>query len=408
MSDLEQYYKLNKESYFSQPKDDFNRQELSSVNDPDKIVNLSSKVHSPEITTGDIKPTKTEDIDNNLENNVPNEAESYSNPVESVKDILQEKPKSSNQENMVGGGACNKTEEGGALSFSANSLPKSSGGALAFNDEELIKQMSALKKNDRVGSGALATAAITSLITAAPQIIKAIGDIRKGKTSGEGSNIFLKDLSPDKYDEMEALMKQIKRQKNNFKFDESTREYVVGTGKFGDFMSRAWNKIKEIYGSESFKPIKNALLNAASKTATKAINKVADKAASKVKNEDLKNIIDVTRETAQNAKDSIIEQSRGNGCSTSKKGGQSSTNIETVKGGKAANDAEAYMSTQDKTAIFDNIANEELQEDECNENQLTDPKNVFKKKSMDIHPGIANSKTIIGKYKKVRSRSVFL
>ena len=407
MSDLEQYYKLNKESYFSQPKDDFNRQELSSVNDPDKIVNLSSKVHSPEITTGDIKPTKTEDIDNNLENNVPNEAESYSNPVESVKDILQEKPKSSNQENMVGGGACNKTEEGGALSFSANSLPKSSGGALAFNDEELIKQMSALKKNDRVGSGALATAAITSLITAAPQIIKAIGDIRKGKTTGEGSNIFIKDLSPDKYDEMEALMKQIKRQKNNFKFDESTREYVVGTGKFGQFMSRAWSKIKEIYGSEAFKPIKNALLNAASNTATKAINKVADKAASKVKNEDLKNIIDVTRETAQNAKDSIIEQSRGNGCTTSKKGGKASTNIETVKGGKA-NDAEAYMSTQDKTAIFDNIANEELQEDECNENQLTDPKNVFKKKSMDIHPGVANSKTIIGKYKKVRSRSVFL
>ena len=408
MSDLEQYYKLNKESYFSQPKDDFNRQELSSVNDPDKIVNLSSKVHSPEITTGDIKPTKTEDIDNNLENNVPNEAESYSNPVESVKDILQEKPKSSNQENMVGGGACNKTEEGGALSFSANSLPKSNGGALAFNDEELIKQMSALKKNDRVGSGALATAAITSLITAAPQIIKAISDARKGKTTGEGSNIYIKDLSPDKYDEMDALMKQIKRQKNNFKFDESTREYVVGTGKFGEFMSKAWNKIKEIYGSEAFKPIKNALLNAASNTATKAINKVADKAASKVKNEDLKNIIDVTRETAQNAKDSIIEQSRGNGCSTSKKGGQSSTNIETVKGGKAANDAEAYMSTQDKTAIFDNIANEELQEDECNENQLTDPKNVFKKKSMDIHPGVANSKTIIGKYKKVRSRSVFL
>lgn len=406
MSDLEQYYKLNKESYFSQPKDDFNRQKLSSVNDPDKIVNLSSKVHSPEITTGDIKPTKTEDIDNNLENNVPNEAESYSNPVESVKDILQEKPKSSNQENMIGGGACNKTEEGGALSFSANSLPKSSGGALAFNDEELIKQMSALKKNDRVGSGALATAAITSLITAAPQIIKAISDARKGKT-GEGSNIYLKDLSPDKYDEMEALMKQIKRQKNNFKFDESTREYVVGTGKFGEFMSRAWNKIKEIYGSESFKPIKNALLNAASNTATKAINKVADKAASKVKNEDLKNIIDVTRETAQNAKDSIIEQSRGNGCSTSKKGGKASTNIETIKGGKA-NDAEAYMSTQDKTAIFDNIANEELQEDECKENQLTDPKNIFKKKSMGIHPGIANSKTIIGKYKKVRSRSVFL
>ena len=71
--------------------------------------------------------------------------------------------------------------------------------------------------------------------------------------------------------------------------------------------------IKEHLIEKVFKPIKNALLNAASNTATKAINKVADKAASKVKNEDLKNIIDVTRETAQNAKDSIIEQSRGNG-----------------------------------------------------------------------------------------------
>ena len=62
-------------------------------------------------------------------------------------------------------------------------------------------------------------------------------------------------------------------------------------------MSRAWNKVKEIYGSEAFKPIRNALLSAASNTATKAINKVADKAASKVQNEDLKNIINVTRET---------------------------------------------------------------------------------------------------------------
>ena len=377
--------KLDKDMYFNQPPDDHDRQEVVTVNDPDNIVGLSNKVHSPEISTGPVKKAVAEDIDKNLINNIPNETEVNKNPVESVKDILQEKP-----QEMTGGGKC-KTD-GGALSFNANSLPKPSGGALAFNDEELVKQLSALKKNDRIGSGALATAAITSLISVAPQIIKAISDLKKGKTVvGEGSAIYMKDLSPDKYDQMEALMKQVKNQKNNFKFDSANNEYVVGTGKFGDFMSRAWNKVKEIYGSEGFKPIRNALLSAASNTATKAINKVADKAASKVQNEDLKNIINVTRETAQNAKDSIIDSQKASGCV--KKGGSSSN---------------SYLSTQNKAKVFDKLANDELASDSCDEDELTDPKNIFKKKSMNVYPGLPNAKTIVGKYKKVRARSVFM
>ena len=392
--------KLDKDMYFNQPPDDHDRQEVVTVNDPDNIVGLSNKVHSPEISTGPVKKAVAEDIDRNLINNIPNETEVNKNPVESVKDILQEKP-----ESMTGGGKC-KTDGGriignnsrnstaGALSFNANSLPKTAG-ALAFNDEELVKQLSALKKNDRIGSGALATAAITSLISVAPQIIKAISDLKKGKTVGEGSAIYMKDLSPDKYDQMEALMKQIKNQKNNFKFDSANNEYVVGTGKFGDFMSRAWNKVKEIYGSEGFKPIRNALLSAASNTATKAINKVADKAASKVQNEDLKNIINVTRETAQNAKDNLIDSQKASGCL--KKGGRSSNNA-----------ASSYLSTQNKAAVFDKLANDELQSDSCDEDELTDPKNIFKKKSMNVYPGLPNAKTIVGKYKKVRARSVFM
>ena len=380
--------KLDKDMYFNQPPDDHYRQEVVTVNDPDNIVGLSNKVHSPEISTGPVKKAVAEDIDRNLINNIPNETEVNKNPVESVKDILQEKPV-----DMTGGGKCDNTA--GALSFNANSLPKPSGGALAFNDEELVKQLSALKKNDRVGSGALATAAITSLISVAPQIIKAISDLKKGKTLGEGSAIYMKDLSPDKYNQMEALMKQIKNQKNNFKFDSANNEYVVGTGKFGDFMSRAWNKVKEIYGSEAFKPIRNALLNAASNTATKAINKVADKAASKVQNEDLKNIINVTRETAQNAKDNLIDSQKASGCL--KKGGRSSNNA-----------ASSYLSTQNKAAVFDKLANDELQSDSCDEDELTDPKNIFKKKSMNVYPGLPNAKTIVGKYKKVRARSVFM
>ena len=383
--------KLDKDMYFNQPPDDHVRQEVVTVNDPDNIVGLSHKVHSPEVSTGPIKKVVAEDIDKNLINNIPNETEVNKNPVESVKDILQEIPKEISQEkpqSMTGGGS------GGALSFNANSLPKTAG-ALAFSDEELVKQLSALKKNDKVGSGALATAAITSLISVAPQIIKAISDLKKGKTVGEGSAIYMKDLSPDRYDQMEALMKQIKNQKNNFKFDSANNEYVVGTGKFGDFMSRAWSKVKEIYGSEAFKPIRNALLSAASNTATKAINKVADKAVSKVQNEDLKNIINVTRETAQNAKDNIIDSQKASGCL--KKGGSSN-----------ANDANRYLSTQNKAAVFDKLANDELQSDSCDEDELTDPKNIFKKKSMNVYPGLPNAKTIVGKYKKVRARSVFM
>lgn len=389
--------KLDKDTYFSQPPDEHVRQEVVTVNDPDNIVGLSNKVHSPEISTGTIKKVVAEDIDKNLINNIPNETEVNKNPVESVKDILQEIPKEISQEkpqSMTGGGKC-KTD-GGALSFNANSLPKTAG-ALAFNDEELVKQLSALKKNDRVGSGALATAAITSLISVAPQIIKAISDLKKGKTVGEGSAIYMKDLSPDRYDQMEALMKQIKNQKNNFKFDSANNEFVVGTGKFGDFMSRAWNKVKEIYGSEAFKPIRNALLSAASNTATKAINKVADKAVSKVQNEDLKNIINVTRETAQNAKDNIIDSQKASGC--------------LKKGGRSANSSSAasqYLSTQNKAKMFDKLANDELASDSCEEDELTDPKNIFKKKSMNVYPGLPNAKTIVGKYKKVRARSVFL
>lgn len=401
--------KLNKETFFNQPEDDFNRTKISSVNDPDNIVNISNKVHSPEISTGYIKQPIPEDVDKNLINNVDNETKVSKNPIESVKDILQEIPKKISQEipkkisqetpsesrllkeqspkkpeEMTGGGKCNPTDNtAGALSFNANSLPKTAG-ALAYNEEELLKQMSALKKGDKIGSGALATAAITSLISVAPQIIKAIGELRKGKQVGEGNIIYMKDLTPDKYNQMEGLMKQIKNQKNNFKFNEDTNEYVVGSGRFGKFMSNAWHKLKEIYGSESFKPIRNALLNAASNTASKAINKAADKISSKVQNEDLKNVINVAKETAETAKNNIIDTQRGSGC------------VKPIGSGKRGSE------------MFDRLANDELQSDEVAEKDLTDIQNIFKKKALNVYPGFPNSKNIVGKYQKVRARSVFM
>lgn len=388
--------KLNKETFFNQPEDDHNRTKLSSVNDPDNIVGLSNKVHSPEISTGYIKQPIPEDVDNNLINNIDNETKVSKNPVESVKDILKEKP--AKPEEMVGGGSeggeCGK-KEAGALSFNANSLPKTSGGALAYNEEELLKQLSALNKGAKIGSGTLAAAAITSLITAAPQIIKALGDLRKGREVGQGNIVYFKDLTPDKYNQMEELMKQIKNQKNNFKFNEDTNEYVVGTGRFGQFMSKAWQKLKDIYGSEGFKPIRNALLNAASNTASKAINKAADKISSKVQNEDLKNVINVAKETAESAKNNIIDSQlnqSGSGCEKKSQG------IKTTGSGKRKKNAE----------MFERLANDELQSDEVAENDLTDIQNIFKKKALNVYPGFPNSKNIVGKYQKVRARSVFL
>ena len=90
--------KLDKDTYFNQPPDEHVRQEVVTVNDPDNIVGLSHKVHSPEVSTGPVKKVVAEDVDRNLINNIPNETEVNKNPVESVKDILQEIPKEISQE----------------------------------------------------------------------------------------------------------------------------------------------------------------------------------------------------------------------------------------------------------------------------------------------------------------------
>ena len=204
-------------------------------------------------------------------------------------------------------------QEAGAMAFSMKSLPPA--GALAFNNAALEK----LKKGDNLakGAGPVTAAAVSALIAAAPQIISAIKDYRKSQTTGgryiekcEGCGTFkmdVKGLSDDKVNELEQLCKKIRGQGRYL-----SGSGVVGSGKFGTFMSNAWNKLKGIYNSEQFKPIKSALLNAANNTATKYINKAADKVAAKTGNQDLKDIVNVTRDTALNAKNQLLNNS-GNG-----------------------------------------------------------------------------------------------
>lgn len=202
-------------------------------------------------------------------------------------------------------GKTTDSEKAGSMAFSAKSLPA---GALAFNNAALEK----LKKGDNIkGAGPVTTAAVTALISAAPQIISAIKDYRNSQTKGgryiekcEGCGtykMYVKGLSDDKVKELEELCKKIRGQGRYL-----SGSGDIGSGKFGTFMSNAWNKLKGIYNSEQFKPIKKALLNAANNTATNYINKAADKVAAKTGNQDIKDIVNVTRDTALNAKDQLL------------------------------------------------------------------------------------------------------
>ena len=393
MSDLLHKFNLNNETYFSQPADDHERKEISGVVDNDTVVNLADRVHGKGHHTGMPHIVKTENIDNNLVNAEKNEVEVDKNPVEGVQDILQTKP-----EEFTGAGAA---QEAGAIAFSAKTMAKGRGrkraGALAFNDEELIEQLKTLKKGDKLGSGALTTAAITGLITAAPEIIRAIGTLRKGKGYTGSGEVFVKNLSPDKFDAMENLMKQINRQKKYFKFDSATNEYEVGSGKFGDFMSKAWSKVKQIWGSEGFKPIKEALLNAANNTAQSAIDTAAKKVSSKVQNEDLKRIVKATKDVAVAAKDNVIDRASGAGMNFN----------QTYKGGQAE-EKNDYLRGGNKAEMFTKLAEDEIASDDESEDELINKKNDFKKKSVDYHPNLPNNRTKVGSFPKIRARSVFL
>lgn len=402
MSDLLHKFNLNKETYFSQPADDHERKEISGVVDNDTVVNLADRVHGKGHHTGTPHVVKTENIDNNLVNAEKNEVEVDKNPVEGVQDILQTKP-----EEFTGAGAANESDcvggsaSGGAIAFNAKTMAKGKGrkraGALAFNDEELIEQLKNLKKGDKIGHGALTTAAITGLITAAPEIIRAIGTLRKGKGYTGSGEVFVKNLSPDKFDAMENLMKQINRQKKYFKFDSATNEYEVGSGKFGDFMSKAWSKVKQIWGSEGFKPIKEALLNAANNTAQSAIDTAAKKVSSKVQNEDLKRIVKATKDVAVAAKDNVIDRASGAGMNFN----------QTYKGGQAE-EKNDYLRGGNKAEMFTKLAEDEIASDDESEDELINKKNDFKKKSVDYHPNLPNNRTKVGSFPKIRARSVFL
>ena len=410
---LAEKFAMDMNSYFKTPLDSFKREKYSSVVDNNHYVRLSDRLHNNDNTKrakqGPFrdyteKAVNDENIEKADHETHPNEIETDRNPVEAenkipvvdasakvkrntrTKKIVQEtKP------DQVGSG-----NDGGALAFSSKGLKA---GALSFNEKDLINQISALKKGDRLGSGAMSTALLTTLIQTAPQIISAIKSARKssGGTAKCSPRIagayetFVKQLDPSNYDNLEALMKQIVSQKKNLKHIQDSDDVEIGSGKFGQFMSNAWNKLKQIYGSEGFKPIRNALKSAATNYANSYIDKTASKIAEKTKNEDLKNIVNTTRDVVKNTTNDIIDASgAGN-------------DIESVEG--SGNQEQKYLVAKQASAV------ENIQDDEYNTDDLVKKKEAKvsrKKRAIAPDKGVNISHVDVGTFRKVPQKSVFL
>ena len=163
-------------AFFGEPKP--NEQTSDVIVDPRKHLKTVKMLNTPSIKNG--TPS--------IKNGTPNKEVHYMNhPAKQVKQS---------------GGACNK--QAGAI--------KMSGGALAFNENQLMSELSSLKKGGSLTG--LAASIIPALIELAPQIINSIKSAKKSGGAinfGGASFIFLQGVDAANYDEMLKLFKAIER-----------------------------------------------------------------------------------------------------------------------------------------------------------------------------------------------------
>ena len=226
--------------------------------------------------------------------------------------------------NTVGGAISMNNNTAGAFSFgNTRNYSKggaismnNKGGALAFNEQQLMNELSGLKKGGALG--ALAATVIPTLIQMAPQIISAIKESSKAQggrnTSGGAiklggaAAVFIDGVEPDKYPEMLKTLKMIERQRKNLIRDGGAIR--VGSGKFGDTMKKAWNSIKSWYGNnaDKLKPITDILLHSAVETAGDYINKGVQYVGDKTGSSTMKEIADVVGDMAKGSVNKMANQ----------------------------------------------------------------------------------------------------
>ena len=222
-------------AFFGEPKP--NEQTSNVIADPRKHLKTVKMINTPSIKNG----------------------------TPSIKNGTQKQVKQS-------GGACNK--QAGAIKMQA--------GALAFNEDQLMSELSSLKKGGSLTG--LAATIIPALIELAPQIINSIKSAKKSGGAinfGGASFIFLQGVDAANYDEMLKLFKAIERQKKNLIKEGGAIK--IGSGRMGDFFKKSWNNLKSFYANnkDKLKPITDILLNSASKTANKYIDKGVNYVANK-------------------------------------------------------------------------------------------------------------------------------
>ena len=225
------------------------------------------------------------------------------------------------------GGACNK--QAGAIKMQA--------GALAFNEDQLMSELSSLKKGGSLTG--LAATIIPALIELAPQIINSIKTSKKSGGAiqfGGASFIFLQGVDAANYDEMLKLFKAIERQKKNLIREGGAIK--IGSGKTGEFFKKAWNNIKGFYANnkDRLKPITDILLNSASKAANKYIDKGVNYVANKTGSDTIKQISNVVGDMAKDTVNNTIDNVRnyGSGYDINNIGEENKTKINKKKSKK--------------------------------------------------------------------------
>lgn len=200
----------------------------------------------------------------------------------------------------------NKNEtDGGAIALQSHApqggaIALKEGSALAFNEQQLMNELTGLKKGSALPP--LAATVIPTLIEMAPQIISAIKSMKKGGSIrvGGASAIFLDGVDPSKYEDMIKVMKAIDRQRKNLIKEGGSIK--VGSAKMGTFFKNAWNNIKSWYGNnaDKLKPITDILVNSAVNSANKMIDKGVNYVADKTGSDTMRQIGNVVGNMAKN------------------------------------------------------------------------------------------------------------
>ena len=210
-------------------------------------------------------------------------------------------------------GAIGFKDTGGAIGFKEGGVCKP-GGALAFNEAQLMNELTGLKKGGALGT--IAATIIPALIQMAPQIISSLKSLISGKEGGAlkfggASAVFLNGINPSDYDDVLKTMKAIERQSKNIEVRGGAM--YAGSSRVGTFFKNAWNKIKGWYdnNAEKLKPITDILVNAGTNAANNAINKGVNYVSQKTGSDTVKQLANVIGDMAKGTVSDVANQIQG-------------------------------------------------------------------------------------------------